>query len=102
MDIFPVFFLFYFLSCQYPGNFIPMNQLDRWKKFWINCVMPSLLIFQTQRGHKDGLINKLSDNSFGAVTNDYNYMCYHIWCWYRRFVSQTTILLQCYRAKILL
>ena len=43
---------FLYLSCQNPGNFVPMNHPDRLKKFQMDWVIPYLWIFQTQRGYR--------------------------------------------------
>ena len=33
---------FLFLSCQHPGNFVPMDHPDRQKKFQMDCVISYL------------------------------------------------------------
>ena len=42
---------FLFLSCQHPDNFIPTDHPDRQKILQMDCVIPYLRIFQTQRGY---------------------------------------------------
>ena len=45
---------FLFLSCQHPSKFVPTDHPDSQKKFRMDCVIPYLCIFQTQRGHREG------------------------------------------------
>ena len=44
---------FLFLSYQNQGNFVPTDHPERQKKFQMYCVISYLLIFQTQRRHRE-------------------------------------------------
>ena len=43
---------FLFLCRQHPGIFVATDHPDRQKRFQMDCVIPCLWIFQTQRGHR--------------------------------------------------
>ena len=53
---------------QHPGNLVPTDHLKRQRKFRMDCIIPYLWVFQTQRGHrKDWQINYLETHRQAMV-----------------------------------